>query len=83
MTGKPPRTSMRREDPVDDARFRVGPRWLGLYANAEDARLFVPKPGRWLRLGRTLNLAHPHARWFIGAIAFLLLFGITLSLARP
>ena len=65
-------------DPVRDDRYRVGPRWLGLYRNDKDARLFVPKPRG---IGRTLNLAHPHARWLIAAFVFLLLVGIGLQLA--
>lgn len=79
MTDRKIRNAAPVADPVRDDRFRVGPRWLGLYRNGNDTRLFVPKPGR--RFGRTLNLAHPHARWLIASFVFLLLIGIGLDLA--
>lgn len=52
----------------------IGPRWLGIYKAAEDARLFVPKPVRFA--GWTLNLGHPSARWFLVGTAVLAILAI-------
>ena len=56
----------------DPRNWRGG--WLGLYVNARDGRLWVPKkrPG----LGWTLNLGHPHARWVIALLLALVAAGM-------
>jgi uncharacterized membrane protein len=65
----------------DPGHWRGG--WLGIYVNAQDRRLWVPKkrPG----IGWTLNLGHPKARWVIAvflAVAIALLAGSILLDAR-
>lgn len=63
-----------------DPRHWLGPHWLGLYRNADDPRLFVPK--RWSPLGKTLNLAHPGAKWPLAMSAAAIIIGIAISVGE-
>lgn len=58
-----------------DPKHWIGPRWLGIYRNADDPRLFVR-----VGLSKRINFAHQSARWFIALIAGLILAGYCLGL---
>lgn len=50
---------------------------LGLYHDADDPRLFVPK--RNPSLGWTINLEHPYGRTTLGLILMVPVIGIVIS----
>jgi uncharacterized membrane protein len=64
----------------DDTDCRIGPRWLGLYCDVTDARLFIPRHRAWM--GKTLNFGHPAAKWFVAMTIAALLVGIVLQWGR-
>lgn len=51
---------------------------FGLYNDADDDRLLVPKSNP--ALGWTINLSHPHGRKLLIGIVIAIAAGITLSL---
>ena len=51
--------------------------WAGLYHDADDSRLFVPK--RNPSLGWTVNVEHPYGRTTLGLILTVPVVGIIIS----
>ena len=51
--------------------------WAGLYHDADDPRLFVPK--RNPSFGWTINLEHPYGRTTLGLILMVPVVGIVLG----
>lgn len=75
-----PKRSPESKPDWDNSAYRIGPRWLGLYSDPADTRLFVPKRRAWL--GKTLNFGHPAAKWFVAMTIAALLVGIALQWGR-
>ena len=55
----------------------IGPRWLGIYRNSKDSRLFVRRSRPFIGWG--LNHAHPMARLIIAVIVAMILVGLLLA----